>query len=135
MLSVFVVSSLLFVLTLAGPTAEAQTFAGVLTQHNDNGRTGQNLSETILTPQNVGANTFGKVFSYSVDGQIFGQPLYVPNLSIPGQGTHNVVYVVTQNDSVYAFDADGLSSTALWQVSFVNPAAGITPVLCYASLN
>ena len=110
--------------------AGAQAFAGVLTQHNDVGRTGQNLSETILTPQNVSAATFGKLFSYSVDGQIYAQPLYVPNVSIPGQGTHNVVYVETQNDSVYAFDADGLSPTALWQVSYVDPAAGITPVSC-----
>jgi hypothetical protein len=108
----------------------APTFAGVLTQHNDNGRTGQNLNEEILTPTNVNATTFGKVMSYSVDGQIYAQPLYVPNVSIPGQGIHNVVYVETQNDSLFAFDADALSPTALWQVSFVNPAAGITPVSC-----
>jgi len=110
--------------------AAAQTFTGVLTQHNDNGRTGQNLLETILTPENVNSSTFGKVFSYSVDGQVYSQPLYVPGVSIPGQGTHNVVYVETQNDSLYAFDADGLSATALWQVSFINPSAGITPVSC-----
>ena len=110
--------------------AAAQSFAGVLTQHNDNARTGQNLQETILTPQNVSSTTFGKVFSFSVDGQVYGQPLYVPNVSIPGQGTHNVVYVVTQNDSLYAFDADGLSPTALWKISFINPSQGITPVSC-----
>src|SRR5581483_10907991 len=115
--------------------AGAQTFTGVFTQHNDNGRTGQNLGETILTPQNVNPKTFGKVFSYSVDGQIYAQPLYVPNVVIPNQGTHNVVYVVTQNDSLYAFDADGLTSTPLWQVSFINPAAGITPLLCGSNLN
>lgn len=112
--------------------AKAQSFAGVLTQHNDAGRTGQNLNETILTPQNVNAATFGKVFSYSVDGQIYAQPLYVPNVSIPGQGTHNVVYVETQNDSLYAFDADALTSMPLWQISFINPSAGITPVTCGA---
>jgi hypothetical protein len=110
--------------------AGAQSFAGVLTQHNDIGRTGQNLQETILTPQNVKTKTFGKVFSYSVDGQVYSQPLYVPNVNIPGQGTHNVVYVETQNDSLYAFDADGLSATALWQISFINRSQGITPVPC-----
>jgi len=110
--------------------AGAQTFTGVLTQHNDIGRTGQNPAETILTPQNVNSSTFGKLFSYSVDGQVYSQPLYVPNVNISGQGTHNVVYVETQNDSVYAFDADGLSSKPLWQISFVNPVADITPVSC-----
>lgn len=112
-------------------SAGAQTpFAGVLTQHNDNGRTGQNRNEKILTPTNINATTFGKVFSYSVDGQIYAQPLYVPNVSIPAKGIHNVVYVETQNDSLYAFDADGLSPSALWQVSFINPAQGINPVSC-----
>jgi hypothetical protein len=110
--------------------AGAQTFTGVITQHNDVGRSGQNLNETILTPANVGPTTFGKLFSYSVDGQMYAQPLYVPNVSIQGQGTHNVIYVETQNDSLYAFDADGLSPTALFQVSFINPAAGITAVPC-----
>ena len=121
------------VLTLAvgclNPAA-AQSFAGVLTQHNDNARTGQNLQETILTTENVNSKTFGKVFSYSVDGQVYGQPLYVPNVSIPGQGTHNVVYVVTQNDSLYAFDADGLNPAPLWQVSFIDPSKGLLPVPC-----
>jgi hypothetical protein len=127
----FVRAGVVLTLLVAGLTpAGAQSFAGVLTQHNDSGRTGQNLQETILTPQNVNSKNFGKVFSYSVDGQVYGQPLYVPSVSIPGQGTHNVVYVATQNDSLYAFDADGLSPTALWQDSFINPANGITPVPC-----
>lgn len=114
--------------------AKAQ-FTGVLTQHNDVARTGQNLNEAILTTQNVNSTTFGKLFSYSVDGQMYAQPLYVPNVSIPGQGTHNVIYVETQNDSLYAFDADGLSPTALFQVSFINPAAGILPVPCKSDGN
>ena len=108
----------------------SQSFSGVLTEHNDIARTGQNLNETVLTPQNVNSSSFGKVFSYSVDGQIYAQPLYVPNVEIPGQGTHNVIYVATENDSVYAFDAEGRSSTPLWQDSFIDPQHGITPVSC-----
>src|SRR5215510_3582259 len=110
--------------------AAAQSFTGVLTQQNDSGRTGQNLRETTLTAQNVKAATFGRVFSYSVDGQIYSQPLYVPNVTIPGKGVHNVVYVETQNDSLYAFDADGRQAAPLWSVSFINRANGITPVSC-----
>jgi hypothetical protein len=124
-----VISVLLMILSSGTPTA-SQTFAGVLTEHNDNARTGQNLNETILTPLNVNSSSFGKLFSYSVDGQIYTQPLYVPNLAIPGQGTHNVVYAATQNDSVYAFDADGRSNSPLWQDSFISPAHGINPVPC-----
>jgi hypothetical protein len=122
---------LLLVLASAMPGV-SQTFKGVFTEHNDKARTGQNLNEKVLTPQNVNSKKFGKLFSYSVDGQIYAQPLYVPNVAIPGQGTHNVVYVATQNDSVYAFDADGLSSAPLWHDSFINPPQGITPVSCWS---
>jgi hypothetical protein len=121
---------LLMAVCWLGSEALAQTFGGVLTWHNDVSRTGQNLTETILTPQNVKDTKFGKVFSYSVDGQIYAQPLYVPNVSIAGAGLHNVIYVVTENDSVYAFDADGLNGTPLWQISLINPGKGITPVPC-----
>src|SRR5579862_3110721 len=89
----------------------------VLTQHNDMARTGANLSETTLTPSNVSVNTFGKLFTRNVDGQIYAQPLYVPQVTINGT-TQNVVYVATENDTVYAFDADNpTASSPLWSVS------------------
>jgi hypothetical protein len=110
-------------------SASAQTFSGVLTQHNDVSRTGENLAETTLTPSNVNSKSFGKVFSYAVDGQIYAQPLYVPNLTIKGT-THNVVFVATEYDSLYAFDADYKQSTPLWHRSFINVAQGIVPVPC-----
>jgi chitodextrinase len=88
----------------------------VLTQHNDIGRTGANLKETFLNTSNVKVNQFGKLFKRSVDGQIYAQPLYVSNVSIPNQGSHNVLYIATMHNSVYAFDADNPNaSTPLWQ--------------------
>src|SRR5438876_5268559 len=102
----------------------------VLTRHFDNARTGANLNETILTPANVNSTNFGKKFSLAIDGNSYGQPLYVPNVAIPTQGTHNVIYVATENDSVYAFDADGLTMAPLWKRNFTNPAAGITTIPC-----
>jgi hypothetical protein len=128
--AVKIVRLCLALLTLSGLSLSAQSFPGVLTWHNDNGRTGQNLNETVLTPANVNTTTFGKVLSFPVDGQIYAQPLYVPNVPIPGKGTHNVLYVATENASVYAFDADGLSGPPLWKVPFTNPLNGITAVNC-----
>jgi hypothetical protein len=101
---------------------------GVFTHHNDNARTGQNLNETVLTHANVNSGTFGKLFTYTLDGMAMASPLYVANVSIPGKGIHNVVYIATQHDTVYALDADGRTPTPLWQRSFIDPGAGITPV-------
>lgn len=98
--------------------AQSDSFTGVLTFHNDNLRTGQNLDETILTPANVNPTHFGLLFTEPVDGQIYAQPLYVPAVPIAGQGTHNIVIVATENDSVYAFDAD-VGGAPLWQTSLL----------------
>jgi outer membrane protein assembly factor BamB len=96
-------------------TALVSLAADVVTYHNDMARTGQNLNETVLTPSNVGPSSFGKRFTLLVDGVIDAQPLYLSGVSIPGRGIYNVVYAVTENDSVYAFDAD--RGALLWQVS------------------
>jgi hypothetical protein len=101
---------------------------GVYTYHYDNQRTGQNTNETVLTTGNVSSTQFGKLFSYPVDGELYTDPLYVAGVKIPGQGTHNVVYVTTEADSVYAFDADGLQTTPLWHINFTNPSQGITTI-------
>jgi hypothetical protein len=99
----------------------------VTTYHNDNLRTGQNPNETLLTTGNVNSSQFGKRVTYPVDGQVYGQPLFLPNVTINGS-THNVVYVATENDSVYAFDADQTAATApLWKTSFLT-SSNVTPV-------
>ena len=103
----------------------------VLTFHNDNFRTGANTQETILTPANVNPTNFGKLFSYSVDGYVYAQPLYKADLPVMGS-LHNVVFVATEHDSVYAFDADNPAANGpqgyLWKTSFIDPANGVTPV-------
>ena len=93
----------------------APTFTGVLTYHNDNMRTGRNSSETALTLKTVKSTTFGKLFVIPTDGLVDAQPLYVPNLSIPGNGTHNVLFVASEHGTVYGFDAD--TGSALWHIT------------------
>src|SRR5580692_9792809 len=102
--------------------------AQVTTSQYDNARTGATLNEKILTPQNVDAQRFGKLGAFKVDGPVYAQPLFVPNVEIPGKGTHDVLYVATEHDSVYAFDADHPGSLPLWQVSFLDKARGTVPL-------
>jgi len=114
---------LLCLITLQmGAVLPALSQVSVLTQHNDNARTGANLGETILTTANVNSTQFGKLFTRAADAEIYAQPLYVPGIAIPGQGTHNVVYVATMNNTVYAYDADSATaSTPLWSVNLGTP--------------
>src|SRR5215467_8309353 len=116
--------SLVLGLTLV--TARAASPVSSLTWHYDNTRQGANTNETTLTPANVNVGSFGKLFSYTVDGHIYAQPLVLPGVNIPGKGTHNVVYVATQHNSVYAFDADsnaGTNGGLLWHTNMGTSAA------------
>jgi hypothetical protein len=101
----------------AGSTAQ------IPTAQVDNARTGAYLRETTLTPRNVNARQFGKLFRLKVDGDVYAQPLFVPGVEIPGKGKHDVVYIATEHDSVYAFDAYGNPETPLWRVSFLSNRA------------
>ena len=131
------VTSVLIPTLSANATANVQNSiqgaVSVLSYHNDDLRDGANTNETTLTLSNVNSQQFGKKYVFPVDGQIYAQPLYVPNLTIDGT-SHNTVFVATENDTVYAFDADGLSGSPLWQNHLGTPPAnndeyGIAPVL------
>jgi hypothetical protein len=132
------VAGTLFALNLAPPPAHAASATAdryaaaapantaVTTFKNDVERDGDFSNETILNESNVNSTQFGKRVQYSVDGQVYAEPLFLPGLTING-AVHNVVFVATENDSVYAFDADATSAIApLWKVSLL--PAGATAV-------
>jgi hypothetical protein len=120
-------TAMLPLLLFRSGAAEAQ----VLTSHYDNARTGQSPGIMAgIWPGGLDTNHFGKLFSQPVDGAVYGQPLYVPNLTIPGKGSHDVVFVVTEADSVYAFDADtnaGANASPLWRASLIDALHGAFP--------
>lgn len=102
--------------------------AAVLTQHNDNNRSGENLEETSLTTSNVNTNQFGLLISRPVDDQVYAQPLVMTNVSIAGLGVHNLLIVATINDTIYAYDADDVTRIApYWTNSFINPPNIVAP--------
>ena len=117
---VCMVSCALSLLVTAVPCAVSQS---VLTYHNNNARTGLNSAEATLTLSNVNSSSFGKLFTLTVDGLVDGQPLYLSAVPIAGGGTHNLLIVVTENDSVYAFDAD--TGSAIWHTRTLK--SGETP--------
>jgi hypothetical protein len=104
----------------------ATSLAQVTTSQYDNSRTGATLHEKILTPQNVNVKQFGKLGAFKVDGAVYAQPLIIPAVEIPNQGMHDVLYIATEHDSVYAFDAYRPGDPPLWKVSFLDSARGIT---------
>ena len=110
---------MLLIWLAAGFLSPQTRAASVLSQHNDLARTGANTAETILTVANVGPNSFGRLFTNRADGPVYAQPLYVENLAIAG-GTHNVGFVCTENNTVYAFDADTAGIT-YWQTNLGAP--------------
>lgn len=106
---------------------EVTNFAGVFTWRNDNLRSGVNEQEVALAPSTVSSATFGKLFSCPLDGYAYAQPLYAANVAIPGNGTHNVVFVATEMDSVFAFDADANPCLQLWKTSLIPAGSEAIP--------
>lgn len=119
-----------FILSVIGGWAGVSYASGqtqITTSQYNNARTGAYLSETRLTPGNVNPRNFGRLFAFKVDGDVYAQPLYLTGLQVPGRGKHDVVFIATEHDSVYAFDATEKESP-LWQINFTDAARGITAV-------
>lgn len=106
----------------------ARATPDILTERNDNARTGANTGETVLTPATVGGGHFGKLWSWRIPGSIQAQPLYAAGLVLPTIGARNVLFVATMNNIVTALDADDPAAAPLWRRALDRPATGSTPV-------
>ena len=109
--------------------AITSSVAQITTSQYDNARTGATLTEKTLTPRNVNPKQFGKLGAFKVDGAVYAQPLFIPAVDIPGKGNHDVLYVATEHDSVYAFDANRPGDPPLWKTTFLDKARGEQVVL------
>jgi hypothetical protein len=109
-------------------TSVTSAQVNITTERYDQSRLGANLSETQLNASNVNVNNFGKLWSYTVSGSVYAQPLYIQGVNIPGKGSHNVLYVVTMNDVVYGFDADSSSNVPLLMLDLTTQVTGSVPV-------
>ncbi len=116
-----------FALGVVVPFGTAFAQIDILTERYDDSRSGANLAETALNTSNVNSTTFGKLWSYSVSGSVYAQPLYVHDLAVPGQGTHNVLFVATMNDVIYAFDADSPIDAPLYSLDVTSEVPGEFP--------
>jgi hypothetical protein len=114
--------------TVAIALAAAPVAAQVTTSQYDNLRTGATLNEKVLNPQNVNSRQFGKLGAFKVDGAVYAQPLFIPSVDVPGKGRHDLLFIATEHDSVYAFDADRPGDPPLWQVSVLDKARSSVPV-------
>ncbi|MGC2112827.1 MAG: PQQ-binding-like beta-propeller repeat protein [Candidatus Korobacteraceae bacterium] len=108
------------------PAPVQQITGGVMTYHNNNARTGVYTAETTLTPANVNVLSFGRVAAIAVQGDIYAQPLYLPNVQMTDGKNHNVVVIATEHDQLYAIDAD--AKNLLWKKSFLDSEGNVTPV-------
>ncbi|MGN6518724.1 MAG: COG1470 family protein, partial [Dokdonella sp.] len=115
-------------LILAASTTLSAAPIDVTSERYGAARLGANLDESVLTTANVDANTFGKLWAYPVSGSVYAQPLYVRNVAIPGQGVHDVLYVATMNDIVYAFDANSPSAAPLLTLDITSQVPGSTAI-------
>jgi hypothetical protein len=119
---------LIYCVALQVVFASAISVAQITTSQYDNLRNGSTSNEKVLTPQNVNAKQFGRLASFKVDGAVYAQPLFIPSVDIPGKGKHDVLFVATEHDSVYAFDANRPDDPPLWHTSLVD-LPGSKPLL------